>query len=162
MRIVRSAIRKDVFSFLLPAGLIYCAELLICAWNLVRRQESLHVSLQTSVGLVLVVAGLSICLVSAFTLGRFYSSSLVIKEGHRLISRGVYRFVRHPIYLGALLKCLGIPVFVSSWYGAFAWVALIPFVLWRVRNEEELLTEQFGDEYRAYKTTTNKLVPFLY
>ncbi len=57
---------------------------------------------------------------------------------------------------------IGVPVFVSSLYGLLTMSALIPIFLNRIRMEERLLTEEFGDDYRTYKETTSKLIPFIY
>ncbi len=135
----------------------------LCAWDLIRRQENLELrSLQSIVGLAFIVIGLTICLVAAATLRRFYSSTLVIRKDHQLITHGVYRFVRHPIYLGTIMVSIGVPVCVSSLYGLLIMLALVPLFLNRIRIEERMLTGEFGDAYRAYQNTTSKLIPFIY
>jgi protein-S-isoprenylcysteine O-methyltransferase Ste14 len=161
--IVRNAIREDMLYFALPALLFFTAGLVVSAWDLVRHQGSLYIlSVQSIVGLALIVIGLTIALVAAGTLRRFYSPSLVIREDHQLITHGIYRFTRHPIYLGVFIVCIGIPVFTSSLYGLLTMSALIPIFLNRIRMEERMLIEEFGDAYRTYKETTRKLIPFIY
>jgi protein-S-isoprenylcysteine O-methyltransferase Ste14 len=161
--IVRNAIREDVLYFALPAVFVLVAGMGVSGWDLVRRQGSLYIlSVQSIVGLALIVIGLTIELVAQVTLWRFYSSTLVIREDHKLITHGIYRFTRHPIYLGAMLGCIGVPVYVSSLYGLLIMSALIPIVLNRIRMEERMLTEEFGDAYRTYRETTSKLIPFIY
>jgi len=162
-RIVRNAIREDVLCFAIPAVFVLSAGMGVSAWDLVRRQGSLYIlSVQSIVGLALIVIGLTIELVAQVTLWRFYSSTLVIREDHQLITHGIYRFARHPIYLGAIMGCIGVPVYVSSLYGLLTMSALIPIVLNRIRIEERLLTDEFGDAYRTYKEATSKLIPFIY
>ena len=149
--------------FALPAILVYSAGLVVSAWDLVRRQGSLYIlSVQSIVGLALIVIGFTILLVAHLTLRRFYSSTLVIREDHQLITHGVYRFARHPIYVGAMMVCIGVPLCVSSLHGLLIMSALIPLVLNRMRIEERMLTEEFGDRYRKYKEATSKLIPFIY
>ena len=101
-------------------------------------------------------------LVGQATLWRNYSGTVVIREDHQLITHGIYRFTRHPIYFGVLFAIMGVPVYAPSLYGFLVLSLLIPIVLNRIRMEEELLTEEFGDAYRAYQETTRKLVPFIY
>jgi protein-S-isoprenylcysteine O-methyltransferase Ste14 len=162
-RIVRNAIREDMLFFALPAILVSSAGAVVIVWDVVRRRGSLYIlSVQSIVGLVLVVIGLTITLVAAGTLRRFYSSTLVIREDHQLITPGVYRFARHPTYLGTIMVFIGMPVCVSSLYGLLTMSALIPIVLNRIRIEERLLTDEFGDAYRTYKEATSKLIPFIY
>ena len=161
--IVRNAIREDVLYFAIPALLFFTAGLVVSAWDLVRQQGSLYIlSVQSVVGLALIAIGLTNNLVAQVTLWRFYSSTLVIKEDHQLITHGVYRFTRHPIYLGVIMVCIGVPVYTSSLYGLLTMSALIPIILNRIRMEERLLSEEFGDAHRTYKEATSKLIPFIY
>ena len=161
--IVRNAVRKDVLFFVIPWIIVMLAGMGICAWDLVRRQESLYeFSTQNMVGLMLIVIGFVIILIAQITLWKYYSSTLVIKENHQLITHGIYRFVRHPIYLGNITLFLGIAVYVSSLYGFLTLLGLIPVFLVRIRMEERLLTEEFGDKHRTYKKNTRKLFPFIF
>jgi protein-S-isoprenylcysteine O-methyltransferase Ste14 len=136
--------------------------MILSASDLVRQHGSLYVlSRQSIVGIALFAIGFTILLVGHITLWRFYSSALVIKEDHRLITHGVYRFTRHPIYLGTIMATIGLSVYASSLYGFIAMLAQFPIFLNRIRMEERLLTEEFGDEYLAYKEAVNKLIPFI-
>ena len=102
-------------------------------------------------------------IVAQITLYRSYSATLVIRENHKLITHGIYRFVRNPIYMGGIIGVvLGIPVYCSSFYGFLIMLVLIPILLNRIRMEESLLTEEFGDEHRKYKASVRKLIPFIY
>ena len=160
--IVRNAVRKDVLFFVIPWIIVLFAGMGICAWDLVRRQESLYESsIQNMVGLMLILIGFVIIIIAQITLWKYYSSTLVIKENHQLITHSIYRFVRHPIYLGNITLFLGIAVYVSSLYGFLTLLGLIPVFLVRIRMEERLLTEEFGDRYRTYKKNTRKLLPFI-
>ncbi len=162
-RIVRNAIREDVLCFALPWIFVLSAGMGISGWDLVRRQGSLYVlSVQSTVGLALMIIGSTILLVAQVTLWRFYSSTLVIKEDHRLITHGIYRLTRHPIYLGNIMFFIGVSVYASSLYGLLTMSALIPVFLKRIRIEERLLTDEFGDAHRTYKKATSKLIPFIY
>ncbi len=161
--IVRNAIREDLLYFALPWLLVLVAGMGLSAWDLVRQQEGLFMfSVQNFVGAALFAIGFTIELVAQITLRHSYSSTLVIREDHQLITHGVYRFIRHPIYLGVILVFIGFAVYASSLYGLLVMSALIPVFLNRIRMEERLLTEEFGDVYRAYKQTTSKLIPFVY
>ena len=113
-------------------------------------------------GLTLFIIGMTIALVAVGTLRLNYHSTLVIRENHKLVTHGIYRYVRHPVYLGVIIATIGIPVYASSLYGLLIMLALIPLVLNRIRLEERLLTEEFGDAYLEYKATTKKLIPLVY
>jgi protein-S-isoprenylcysteine O-methyltransferase Ste14 len=172
--IVRNAIREDVLYFAIPALLVFTAGLVVSGrdgydglvakiWELVRQPENLYLlSVQNIVGLALFVVGLTTALVAVITLRRSYASTLVIREDHQLITHGIYRFTRHPVYLGVIIAIIGVPVYASSLYGLLTMSALIPIILNRIRIEERMLTEEFGDAYRTYMETTSKLIPFIY
>jgi protein-S-isoprenylcysteine O-methyltransferase Ste14 len=160
---MRNATRQDMLLFALPAALPYIAGLVISARDLVRQQDRLFVlSVLSIVGLALIIIGLTVLFVSAATLRRCYSSSLVIWEDHRPITHGVYRFTRHPIYLGGIMVCVGVPVYASSLLGFLMMLALIPLILNRIRIEERMQIDEFGDAYLAYQEATSKLIPFIY
>jgi protein-S-isoprenylcysteine O-methyltransferase Ste14 len=173
-RIVRSAIREDLLYFALPAILIFTTGLVVSArdgwvdllptlWDLIRQPRSISVlSVQNILGIALFVGGFTILLIAQITLFRNYSSTLVIREDHQLITHGIYHFTRHPIYLGVILVATGLPVYGSSLYGILIMSAMIPVFLVRIKIEERLLTEEFGDAYRAYMQTTRKLIPFIF
>jgi len=161
--IVRSAIREDLFRFFIPWIIVMAAGTGVSAWDLVGQQEDLDVqSAPILAGLALIVIGFAYLLVAHITLWRSYSSFLVIRKDHQLITHGPYRFTRHPIYLGNITVFIGIAVFASSLPGFLIMLGLIPVFLSRIRIEEKLLTEEFGDVYRTYKAATKKLVPFIY
>ncbi len=101
-------------------------------------------------------------IVGQVTLWKNYSATVVIKKGHQLITHGIYRFTRNPIYLGAIMIVIGLPVFVASFYGLVTMLVLIPIILNRIRLEEKLLTEEFQELYLKYKETTKKLIPLIY
>lgn len=159
----RTAIKQDLISFLLPAFVVYCAGLVVCSWDLTRHPEHLQrLSVHGAVGLALTVIGFAVCLVAAVTLRRSYSPTLVVKEDHKLTTHGLYRSVRHPFYLGLLMVSVGVPTFVSSLHGLLIVLAMIPLLLNRIRIEERMMIDEYGDAYLAYRRATRKLIPFIY
>jgi len=173
-RIVRNAIRKDVLCFGLPAIIVFSAGLVVSArdgydglietmWSLATQSRNLdELSTPSILGLLLCIAGFSIAFTAVGTLRRFYSSTLVIRENHQLITHGIYRLTRHPIYFGVIIVCFSVPLYASSLYGFLVMSALIPVFLYRISLEERLLTEEFGGAYLAYREATKKLIPFVY
>ncbi len=113
-------------------------------------------------GFVFLLAGLSLYGVARLTLGRFYSETVRIKPGHRLITNGPYRIIRHPIYLAVVLFALSIPMILGSLFGFVTILALIPMLIHRIRFEEKVLSSTFGQEYIEYAHKTKKLIPYIY
>ena len=158
-----SLTRRDLLTFAMPGLAVLSAGMGVAGWDLLRQQEGLFaLSVQSIAGLALVVTGTAIRLVAAGTLRRSYSSTLMIRDGHRLITHGLYRFARHPIYLGAIMTCVGLPLYASSVVGLLIMSGLIPLVLRRISAEERMLTEAFGDAYLEYMKVTSRLIPFIY
>ncbi len=172
--IVRSSIREDIFLFGIPALLVFSTGVIVSArdgweglpstlWRLIRHPRNLiTLPLQQWVGLALILIGFTLLFVSLGTLKRNYASTLVVRRDHRLITHGIYRFVRHPLYLGVILITIGVPTYAYSLRGLLIMLLLIPIFLNRIRMEEKLLTEEFGEAYLAFKKVTKKLVPFIY
>jgi protein-S-isoprenylcysteine O-methyltransferase Ste14 len=172
--IVRNDIRKDILYFALPAILIFATGLIVSNLdssrglfftieNMIGEPQMFpEFSIQNIVGIALIVLGFSVEIISQITLGRNYSSTLVIREDHQLITHGIYNFVRHPLYLGVILISLGFPIFSSSLFGLLVMLAMIPVFLIRIKLEERLLVEEFGNVYREYMQRTCKLFPFIY
>ncbi len=114
------------------------------------------------IGRVMVFVGLIIRFVAIATLRKNFSGLLRSREGHTLIKSGIYRWIRHPAYLGAILIFLGIPVMLSSLLGFIVMFLLVPCLLHRIKLEERMLIERFGIEYQEYLWHSKKLIPFLY
>ena len=108
------------------------------------------------------IAGLAITLWARVMLGRNWSGSITHKEDHELVERGPYRFVRHPIYTGMLLMVIGSALVRDTWDAAAAIVLFAAVHIWKLRQEEALMTRYFPDSYPAYRTRTKALVPFVY
>ena len=119
-------------------------------------------ALKTAGGLVMLVA-LAIRWTAIFTLGKSFSSNVAIQDSQQITRTGLYRFVRHPSYLGLLLVFLAIGLHSRNWV-SFA-VVLVPTtaaLLYRIHVEEAASKKAFGEEYVAYSKATKRLIPGLY
>ncbi len=116
-----------------------------------------------AVAVPLVSAGIAVRALALSSLGPLYSVDVTLRPGHELVSRGLYRYVRHPAYTGLLLCFLALGIASSSWLGLLA--ATVPAaaaLAHRIRVEERALADRFGEAYRAYARRTARLVPGLY
>jgi protein-S-isoprenylcysteine O-methyltransferase Ste14 len=113
-------------------------------------------------GVVLFAAGGALRLWPLFVLGHRFSGLVAIQPGHRLVTSGVYRVIRHPSYLGLLINSLGWALAFRSVIGVVLAALLVPPLAARIGAEERLLRTQFGDEYDVYCRRTSRLIPGLY
>ncbi len=89
-----------------------------------------------------------------------WSVGLDIRENHTLITSGVYRRLRHPMYSAILLQAGGQALIAPNWIvGAFYLCAFILMFSFRVGPEEQMMLQQFGDSYEIYMRTSRRLLP---
>jgi protein-S-isoprenylcysteine O-methyltransferase Ste14 len=84
-------------------------------------------------------------------------------ENHKIIETGLYKFIRHPGYLGQLIVFIGISTSISNWLSIL--VMMIPITLgyfYRIKVEERFMLEQLGEDYLNYQERTKRLVPMIF
>ena len=111
-------------------------------------------------GVVCLAGGLWLLQQSHVDLGTNWSHALEFREGHQLVTHGVYRRVRHPMYLALLLYAVGQAlVLPNSIAGPFFLIAFALLVAIRIGPEERMMLGKFGAHYEAYMARTRRLVP---
>lgn len=97
------------------------------------------------------------------TLGRNFSLEVVIYQGHQLIERGPYRFIRHPMYSALVLSSVGMGLMAQSWEAVLV-IAVVDIVaVWyRIRIEEKALIAEFGEKYLSYSKRVKRLIPLIF
>src|SRR2546426_8451584 len=111
-------------------------------------------------GVMCLVIGLWLFYRSHADLGTNWSITLEVREQHRLITQGVYRRIRHPMSSALVLYGVAHALVIPNWVaGPSNLVAFAVLFALRVRPEERMMLEQFGDEYTAYMARTKRLVP---
>ncbi|MDT5269596.1 MAG: hypothetical protein QOH49_1782 [Acidobacteriota bacterium] len=111
-------------------------------------------------GLALLIAGVAFRWAAIYTLGEFFTGTVLIKGDHRLVRSGLYKHLRHPAYTGTLVAHLGLGLSFSNWFSLS--LSFIPFcmeAMYRMYVEEQTLIEAFGEEYITYSRNTNRLIP---
>jgi len=114
-------------------------------------------------GIALVWAGIALRIWAIQTLGNFFTTHVIVRQGQRLITSGPYQYLRNPGYAGTLMAFLGFGVAIGNWISlitllAFGWV---PHIV-RTAVEERALAAQFGQEYAEYRQRTWSLIPFIW
>ena len=114
-------------------------------------------------GIALLLGGIAIRWTAIHTLGKYFTSRVVIKDDHRLVRAGLYKYLRHPAYTGALIAHLGLGLSFANWFSlTLSFVPYLVAALYRMRVEELALREALGDEYVHYSRNTKRLIPRVY
>jgi protein-S-isoprenylcysteine O-methyltransferase Ste14 len=135
----------------------------VLSWTLPTRLPGLDLGAQRALavaGLVAIWAGLVLRVWAVVTLGRFFRTFISVDEGQSVVSRGPYRWVRHPSYAGILMIVFGFGVGSGNAL-ALAVSVVLPgaAIIRRVAVEESELVRGLGEPYRAYQRRTRRLVP---
>jgi protein-S-isoprenylcysteine O-methyltransferase Ste14 len=92
----------------------------------------------------------------------YAASTIQVAENQKVISTGPYALVRHPMYAGALLLIVGLPLALGSWYGLLGIFGFLPVLIWRLSDEERFLTRNLPG-YSEYKNQVRwRLIPGLF
>lgn len=113
------------------------------------------------VGNVLVAVGLSVAQLVVVQ-NNYAAATIRVEADQPLVSTGLYGLVRHPMYTGAAVMMVGTPLALGSLWGLLGVVASAPVIAARIRDEEQMLTEELAG-YPKYKTKVRyRLVPHLW
>ncbi len=113
-------------------------------------------------GTVVAVAALVMFHLTHKALGRNWSVSLQMRESHKLVTEGVYARIRHPMYSAFWLWAIAQALLLPNWFAGFSGLAGFgALYLLRVGDEEQMMLDTFGEEYRAYMERTGRLWPRL-
>jgi protein-S-isoprenylcysteine O-methyltransferase Ste14 len=111
-------------------------------------------------GVIVMAAALVLFWRAHADLGKNWSNSLDIFDNHMLVTQGVYKRVRHPMYSAMWLLGIAQVLLLPNWiagFGGLIGYAILYFL--RVPKEEQMMIEQFGDQYRQYMTVTGRVFP---
>jgi protein-S-isoprenylcysteine O-methyltransferase Ste14 len=125
--------------------------------------DTLIFSFITTLGLIFEICGGLILFYSRKSIGKYGTSSVAIEDNHKLLTKGMYKYSRNPIYLGIILLLTGYGISLSSIISTiFLFIFLVVILLSRMKQEEQILEESFGKEYLEYKKKTKRFIPFIY
>jgi protein-S-isoprenylcysteine O-methyltransferase Ste14 len=151
-RVVGGAFVVSTLGLLLAPGL-----------NMLRRGRTSISPAAGWVGLGLMVSGIGLRAWANTTLGAFYTRTLRVTADQRLIEQGPYRLLRHPGYSGSLLLWIGAGLATTNWLiASLIAVVTSSAYLYRMRSEEAMLAQTFGEAYQDYRQRTWKLIPLIY
>lgn len=111
-------------------------------------------------GIIGMTGGILIRVSAAKTLGRFYTRILKITDKHQLIEDGLYKYIRHPGYLGVIVLFISAGIASRNLLSLLIiLITILPAYLYRISAEEKMLADQFGDIYKSYQERSARFVP---
>jgi protein-S-isoprenylcysteine O-methyltransferase Ste14 len=123
-------------------------------WSSVPAYVSIAADVLVAVGMVIVLR--------VFMENTFTSSTIEVAEDHEVVSTGPYAIVRHPMYSGFLLNVVAMPIALGSWWGLLPLVALSPVMVWRILDEERLLSKDLPGYAEYTRRVRYRLLPYVW
>lgn len=133
-----------------------------CKW-IIQFRLPLMQNVSNIISIIFMVAGLIIRWLAIITLGRMFTTNVAIQNNHELVNNGIYKYLRHPSYLGLLFEFAGLGFFFSNFGSIFS--LLIPItiaVIIRIKSEEKVLIKALGSSYIEYASKTKRLIPLVW
>ncbi len=113
------------------------------------------------IGNALIVLGFLIVFI-VFRENTYTASTIEVEKNQKVITTGLYSYIRHPMYSGSLIMLFGVPLALGSWLGLFLFVILVFGIIWRLLEEEKYLEKNLSG-YNAYRTKVRyRLIPYLW
>lgn len=112
------------------------------------------------IGVALFMGAIALLYFSHAHLGRNWSPVLGIQKDQSLVTNGIYKYIRHPMYAAHLLWAIAQILILHNWIAGYSFiVVMIPHYLIRVGKEEQMMIDQFGDQYTDYMKSTKRIFP---
>lgn len=113
--------------------------------------------------MVLIAIGLTVRIHSILTLKQFFTYSVAKVENQKIIESGLYKFIRHPGYLGQLIIFFGISTSISNWLSILVMMILVIVgYVYRIQVEERFMIKELGEDYLNYQARTKRIIPLIY
>ncbi len=140
-------------------GISYTLTMIIAISEVLLAHREINL-LISGIGLFLLLIRLKLKLWAVKTLDKYWSSNIEIRPSQRLIKRGPYQYLRHPVYLGRLIDITGMLLVINAYYTlAISLPIHIVIIMIRIHIEEDVLVKQFGTEYIKYRQEICGLLP---
>jgi protein-S-isoprenylcysteine O-methyltransferase Ste14 len=150
-----------ILATLRPLGLMYWAATIAyminpasMAWSAMPLSPWLR-----STGAMLCLAGAGLLVWTFRALGPNLTDTVVTRRSHTLVTRGPYRFVRHPFYDSAAVLAVATSMMMANWFVLLAGLLVFLLLAVRSRTEEDMLLARFGESYQTYQSQTGRFVP---
>jgi protein-S-isoprenylcysteine O-methyltransferase Ste14 len=119
-------------------------------------------SIISGIGVLTILSGFIISFFANKEIGENWSASIDKDNSQKLVTSGIYSYVRHPLYFSGIIIFIGTIFYFQSWWSIAVLFPCFLIINWRLKYEEENLILLFGNEYKEYIRKTKKIIPFLY
>ena len=112
-------------------------------------------------GLYIVIFGTYVNVIGRYQLGKYWANQIKIYKNHKLLTTGMYQYVRHPLYASLIWICFGVSIVYQNWVAlSLSLCIFTPFMYYRAKQEEELLMNTFSN-YKDYQKTVYMFIPYI-
>ncbi|MEK6921635.1 MAG: isoprenylcysteine carboxylmethyltransferase family protein [Nanoarchaeota archaeon] len=151
---------KGSFWIIVVASIIFLSvslyDFYILRWRLYEGENLYYL------GIVLFIIGYALRLTARIELHKQFSVFVALQKEHKLVTTGMYKYVRHPIYTAGIISFAGFILIMNSVLSLLMAVFLVfPAVMYRIYIEEQMLIGHFGNEYVEYKKKVKALIPWI-
>jgi len=116
-----------------------------------------------NIAIVIMLVALLCIIKTSYDLGNDYSYTLQIREKHNLVTKGIYEYIRHPMYFCGLLFIIGQSLLIPNLVGNISnLIVIYVFATGRIPDEEKMMIKEFGDAYIKYMKRSKSIIPFIY
>jgi len=122
-----------------------------------------HSLMLNILGIMFILGGFVLRVISLIKLGKWFTPNVTVRSNQAFVQDGIYRLIRHPSYCGGIGIYCGISMVLGNWIlliFSLTWFLLVYSL--RIRAEEKILIEKFGQDYFAYRKKTRRFIPFIY
>ena len=112
-------------------------------------------------GVLVTALGMGISVWARLSLGANWSGMVTLKQDHELVRKGLYRWIRHPIYTGILLGFIGTAIIRGNYGAGVGFVILLLSFYFKARREENFLRQEFGEGFEEHLRRTGMFLPRL-
>lgn len=144
-----------IFRVLIMAGAYWLLFQQDLRFGILNRRFIPHDDRIVLAGVLLTWSGVAFAIWARYHLGKFWSATVALREGHQLIRSGPYANIRHPIYTGMLTAVLGTSLAVGRYRALIAFVVILAAFIAKSRQEEKLLDAQFGQAFEQHRRHTD-------
>jgi protein-S-isoprenylcysteine O-methyltransferase Ste14 len=104
-----------------------------------------------------------VCIIkTSYDLGNEYSYTLQLRKDHKLVTNGIYKYIRHPMYFCGLLFIIGQSLLIPNLIGNISnLIVMYVFATGRIPDEEKMMIKEFGNAYLEYMKSTKGVIPFI-